>query len=355
MRPLSAADCFTPALERAKAILLPFNWRLWVKLGFVAALAEIGAQFMFPPTGGGSHSANSSGSAAGASLLAIVPLLIIFATIVCAIGLVLFYIGSRMQMVFMDIAATRQTFVAPLWQRHRFHVWRWIGVKLLFFFSIAVIVGLLIVPPVFYLIHSNPTQSTQAPSPAFLSSIFLIILCVLPLILLAFALLWLLRDFVLPFIVFQDATLKDSINYATDIVRREPGPVALYLLLKFALTLAASIAAQFAIFIAALAGGIPLAFIGGGLWLALRHADTPGTVLLFLVLGVLGLVFLVWIFFAVLCAVAATQLFLQSYALYFLGGRYPLLGNLLEPPHPGFAYPPPPITPPATPGWAPSI
>src|SRR5215469_14482311 len=67
MRPLSAADCFTPALERAKAILLPFNWRLWIKLGLVAVLAEIGAQFMFPPTGGG-HSSNSS---SGPSLLAL--------------------------------------------------------------------------------------------------------------------------------------------------------------------------------------------------------------------------------------------------------------------------------------------
>jgi len=353
MRPLSAADCFTPALERAKAILLPYNWRLWVKLGLVALLAEIGAQFMFPPTGG-AHSSNSSGGGAGSSLQTLLPLLVIFAIVVCTIGLVLFYIGSRMQMVFMEIAATRQTLVAPLWQRHGYHVWRWIGVKVLFFFSVAVIAGLLIAAPVFYLTYSLPRLSTQAPSAAFFSSIFLIVLCAFAVVLPALALMWLLRDLVLPYIVFQDATLRDSISYATDIVRREPGPVFLFLLLKLAFVLAASIAAQVALFIAVLAGAIPLGLVGGGLWLALRHMETPGTLLLYLAIGVLGLILFVWILFAVLCVVGATQLFLQAYALYFLGGRYPLLGNLLEPPHPGFAYPPPPIAPPPSPGWAPS-
>jgi len=44
----------------------------------------------------------------------------------------------------------------------------------------------------------------------------------------------------------------------------------------------------------------------------------------------------------------AFHIFLQAYAMYFLGGRYPLLGNMLEPqvwtpPHvPAPAPPPPP-------------
>jgi hypothetical protein len=67
------------------------------------------------------------------------------------------------------------------------------------------------------------------------------------------------------------------------------------------------------------------------------------------VLGVVGLVVLglcafVLVMYASMLAFGYLLLMLDSYALYFLGGRYPLLGNLLEP-GPGAPFAPPPVFP----------
>jgi hypothetical protein len=60
----------------------------------------------------------------------------------------------------------------------------------------------------------------------------------------------------------------------------------------------------------------------------------------------LVLVFAAVLIYATTGFIGAFVLFLQAYALYFLAGRYPMLGDLLEPPSPAFAYPiPPPPTP----------
>ena len=44
MRRLSATEAFTPAFEHTKSMLRPLSVRLWVKLGLVAFLAEMGGQ-----------------------------------------------------------------------------------------------------------------------------------------------------------------------------------------------------------------------------------------------------------------------------------------------------------------------
>ena len=70
-------------------------------------------------------------------------------------------------------------------------------------------------------------------------------------------------------------------------------------------------------------------------------------------LGVLaGLIFLCWAIFVSVCFFGSALTFGQAYALYFLGGRYPLLGDLLDrsTPPPEFAYTPGfPPTPPQYP------
>ena len=52
MTPLSATEAISPAIEHAKALLRPFSLKLWLKLGLVALLAEMGGEFTFsfPPS-----------------------------------------------------------------------------------------------------------------------------------------------------------------------------------------------------------------------------------------------------------------------------------------------------------------
>jgi len=82
------------------------------------------------------------------------------------------------------------------------------------------------------------------------------------------------------------------------------------------------------------------------------------------VLSALGMtvaipLYLVLVFYGMFMAIGTVVTFLESYALYFLGGRYPMLGDLLDrstPPPPAIPYPPPPpgyytpyVTPPSQP------
>jgi len=59
---------------------------------------------------------------------------------------------------------------------------------------------------------------------------------------------------------------------------------------------------------------------------------------------VLGLCFYAVIVYLSLGTVGYLMALLNAYAIYFLGGRYPLLGSMLEP-GPGHPFTPPPVFP----------
>jgi len=118
MRTLSATDAFTPAIERTKAILRPFSLKLWLKLGLVALIAEMGMQFIFPPVGVPPHSSSSGiGASAGGVTPLHVTVFVVVGVAMAVLGLVLIYFGSRMQLVLMEMVATRST-LAQLWPQN---------------------------------------------------------------------------------------------------------------------------------------------------------------------------------------------------------------------------------------------
>lgn len=81
-----------------------------------------------------------------------------------------------------------------------------------------------------------------------------------------------------------------------------------------------------------------LALLG---WLAF-HALGPVGHLLLVVGGMtLGLIFVVFLVYVMIGVLGCAHMFYQAYAIYFLGGRYPLLGDMLEPPLAPMPSPPP--------------
>lgn len=350
MRPLSAIEAFTPALERTKSLLLPFSWRRWLKFGLVAIVAELGAQFTVPPVGG-HHTPQSANEAAALPIAAAV--FVVLSLVFLVVSLIFLYIGSRMQFVLVDIVATRDPRVAPSWQRHATATWRWIGLKLLAFLVAFLVLGLIMAVPLITLIRSVAAQGAQPPSPASIGHFVLLFAVIFLAVLMFMVVIWVLRDLIFPFIVFENATLANAVRAGMDIVRREPIEVLFYLLMKLVFTIAAGILAEFTILIALLVGAIPLGLIGGALWLSLRHAVGIGMVILYVSLALLAILLVAWLIAIGICVIGATLIFYQAYALYFLGGRYQLLGDLLEPPQPGYAYAPAP--PPPLPNWPPPL
>ena len=347
MTPLSATEAISPAIEHAKALLRPFSLKLWLKLGLVALLAEMGGEFTFsfPPIRNHAPSSTSGiGTVAGGVTSAMVALFVVIGVIGFLLALVLFYLSSRMQLVLMDLVATRTTLVGPVWQRTAPRTWRWIGFKVLTYLAIFVVVGAILVVPLLYLLRSLPHGNAQ-PAPTFFGTFALIFLLFFMVIFVILLIIWSTRDFVLPFILFEDATVGDAIRRASSMVRREPGKFFFYLFMKFVLSLVVGIAAEFCIVLYVLALCLPLGGIGAALWFLLHHSGPFAMAIMYTSFALLGLVFLVAFFGAVICLSCAILIFYQAYTLYFLGGRIPVIGNLLQPPRPE----PPSFSPPLTP------
>lgn len=346
MTPLSATEAISPAIEHTKALLQPFSLRLWLKLGLVALLAEAGAQFIFPPVGNPAPAHSTGiGTVAGGITSMMVAVFVVIAVVGILIGLALIYLSSRMQLVLMDLVATRTTLVAPVWQRTASRTWRWIGFKVAAFFAIVIVAGAILVAPLMYFMRSMPRSNAQPPAPAFLGSFVLVFLIVFAVFFVIVLAIWSMRDFVLPFLLFEDATVGDALRSASTLIRNEPGSFLFYLFMKFVVTIVAGIVAEFCIVICMLILGIPLGGVAAALWFLLHQSGPFGAAVMYITFGLLGLVFLVVFLGAIICILCAVLTFYQAYALYFLGGRITVIGNLLQPPSPE----PPPIAPPPMP------
>jgi hypothetical protein len=338
MRPLSATECITPAIERTKSLLFrPFQGRAFLKLAAVAFFAEIGSGFS--ASGPGRHGHMPGVPPAAQALIIAILIGIFFVALV--VGLVMFYVSSRLQLVTFHFVATRQTTIAPIWRRYSHLTWRWLGLKLLFFLAF-VLVLLAALGPVFFSMFKNLPPGAAPPKAVFFSHIALFLGVTFLVVIVIGAAYVLLRDLALPFLALEDLPITVALSRLRSLIAAEPGEVALYILLRFLLGLVAAIAAEIFIALTLVVSLIPFAVIGGVLWFVLHNAGPVGTAALIASAIVGGLVLLCWMACVIIGLVGTVFVFGQAYALYFLGGRYPLLGNVLEPaPFQQFTPPPP--------------
>ena len=354
MRPLSATECINPAIQRTKDVLArPFRWSTYLKLTALAFFAEIGT---------GSCNLSSPGHTRGSVLPpGLIAFLVAFAVLLGIVAvvlwLVLLYVSSRLQLVLVEIIATRHTEVSPFWRKQGDATWRWIGAKLLLLLAILPFAAVAVVPFVVYVIYG--VRHRISSGSAHIGVILLIIAAMLLLVLAIVVAYGILRGLAMPAMALEGVPAFEALRRAKTIVKREPGQVALFLLLQMLLTIAMAVGAEILIFFAVLISLVPVGLVGGGAWLALRHAGPGGTAVL-IGLGVaLGLMFLCWAVCLGFGLLGPVYVFSQAYSLYFLGGRYPLLGDLLDEttPAPEFladpAYvPPPPVIGPPEPGMS---
>jgi hypothetical protein len=261
----------------------------------------------------------------------IVALVFVVGLVILVVGLVLLYFGSRLQLVLVEVVATGQTTIAPIWRRYSQLTWRWVGLKLLFFL-VAGLILLAALAPVMISMFKNMPHAGSPPPAAFLPHIALFLSAMFVGVLVFLTAYFLLRDLALPFLAFEDLRIAETLSRLRSVILAAPGEVVLYLLFRFMLGLAAAIVAEILILLILFVSLIPFALIGGVLWLALHHAGSIGTAALIASAIVGGLVLLVWMACVFVGLMGTVLVFTQSYALYFLGGHYPLLGNFLEPP-----------------------
>ena len=355
MRPLSATEAISPAIRRTWDVLArPFRLRTYLKIAAVAFLAELGgANFNFNSGRGNLHQLPP------AFLAFLIAFAVVIGVVSLIVGLAFLYIGSRLQLVLMEMIATRQKTIAALWRKFSSTTWRWFGLRLLFYFA-AILAVVAIALPLGIYFGISFRHGFHHPVFSF-TAIALFIFAVLAFLLVFMAVYMSLRDFVLPSFAFEDVPISEAFRRARTLIVTEPGPVALFLFLQALLMFVAAIAAEMAIVIALLIAAVPFIIVGVILFFALHNAGAAGTAILIAAAIVGGIIYVVLVFCVAIAGLGPVYIFSYAYSLYFLGGRYPLLGDLLdasEPP-PVFPYtaylPPGPFPPGAVPPQPPPL
>jgi hypothetical protein len=347
MQRLNAIDAISPAFTRTHELLFkPYRiGRSW-KLAASSYLAMAGAIFFpVPLLAFAIPSLPQNEPSARILALMIIGFYSLFV-------FVIFYLGLRMSFVTFEMIVTRQVFIAPMWRRYSSRVWPWIGLKVVVgtLLSVAMLpLFISIGRGLFEFIKSVPQMPKgSAPDPAIVNAMLQHIMGFYAGIMLFFLVLklasTLLDDFVKPFFQLEPISLTTAIQRGFALFSGDLLNCLGYVALKYILAVVGyamqSIAAQICMIPIALVGGIAVA-LGVAV---MHHGGAVATLIVISGWVILGGAAVVALFYVSLGAAGYIFMLLDAYSIYFLGGRYPLLGNLLEP-GPGAPFTPPPVFP----------
>jgi hypothetical protein len=143
-----------------------------------------------------------------------------------------------------------------------------------------------------------------------------------------------LRDFMLPHIALEDASVGQAWAAVHARISREKGAFLLYAALRIFIPLAAMVALVIVL-------AIPCLIVFGGFAVALAalHAAFTGAAGLTLILGafvqiLVGLIIMTAALFVAISFGGPLCIAIRNYALLFYGGRYQALGDILWPSSP---------------------
>jgi MFS family permease len=343
---LSAADAISPAIERTKRFLFhPFEWGTYLKLCAVAVLTEgFSANFRSSTPGG------SPTHAATAPQVPFIPTPGLIAAIVGGIiavlivGLVLFYLVTRLRFAFFHCLIHQTKEILPGWRLYQEQAGRFFMLNVVVGLIFLGIAGLVALPFVSRLIVFFRAAGRGHHIDFFqlFSLILPLIIVVSLLALLAFATDIVMRDFILPHYALENATAGDAWTSVRENLALEPGPFLFYAVLRILLPAIGFIALFIAMAIPGLIifGILGIAFAG-------LHAMSANAAGIFAFLGTLfeALIGLIGVGLAVFLSIffgGPLSVGVRNYALLFYGGRYQLLGDTMYPP------PPPAVARPAT-------
>lgn len=380
MNPQSPIDAVAPAFRRLGTVLLPpaapwqtagqnapFRFWFFVKVAAIAALTQasfygvaIGVfsecLFLVPSLAGGLGRRRGPAPAL-APLHGFGPVVIVVLAIAATFGvaawIVLGWLWSRLRFTLFDLVVYRHGRVGLGWSRYPRQAWRYFGMAILIALVFLLFLALTAGPVLLHFILSvrglTPEQLNANP--------FLIFGYIFPLygiILFATVLLGIvdcvMQDFLLPPMAMEDAPVERTAGLFFRLLRHRPGPVILYMLLRFAIQLGMGFAGGLAVIIVAGIVGLVEGGAGFFLYRGVAHAG-PGGSTVFIVYCVLAvLAFVAAYLGSILCVQGTIAVFRECYAVQFYGGYYPPLGNQIDPPGtpwPAVASPAPPPPPPA--------
>lgn len=350
MQRLNAIDALTPAFTRAHELLFqPFRvGRSW-KLAAAQYFGQVGA--FFAPMPLMLLLIPSSDMDLGIAR----PILAVLFSVATLVFFGVFYLGLRMQFVNFEMVVTRSTFIGPMWRRYAARVWPVLGFKVLMGTILSVALAPFLWKSMAKLIqimmHMPQFTPGQPPDPAFFQSTFGQIMSLEGIMMSGFLLIKLVstsfEDFVLPFYILEDIRLTSAIRRGLAAFAADPLHFILYLVLKPILFIVGFIiqyVSMLLLSIPIIIIAVIVAIVGIAISTAMGGSGGPGHILGFAAGVVLYLALIAAMIWYQIGTVGYLSTLLEAYGAYFLGGRYPLLGNMLEA-GPGAPFTPPPVFP----------
>jgi hypothetical protein len=345
MQAFSATSAISPAIDRTKHFLFRnIRFGTFLKLCLVAVLTEGGGgSFNFRIPAQHYHSPATPGIASLAPFFpfgsfhltpALFVVILAFATLVLAVGLVIAYLITRLRFAYFHCLIHGSREIRPGWRIYDEQSWRYFLLSLAVGFTFFVLVLLLAAPFILGFIRFfHASQAGQGFNIAGFLALFLPLIPVLLLIVvLAIVINIVLRDFMLPHIALENATCAVAWRAVRQRIAAEKGGFCLYAILRIFLPLAAGIAAVFVLLIPM------LIMIGIGAVIAIAFhslmAKVAGVTLFLLILlaAVLIAAAIAAAIVMILAVGGTVGTWTRNYALLFYGGRYQALGDILSPP-----------------------
>jgi hypothetical protein len=352
MTPLSPLDALGPAFRRTREVLAaPFRPGTFLKIALIAALTQpsfYSAFISYPIQGAqvavfkGAGRASSLGMPgygsqfAASSPFAALGLAVVIAGM--AVGLALWvlaaYLYCRLRFTLFDLVIYKRGRIRQAWSVYGRQTWRYFGLVILAGLAFMVIAVILIGPTLLNFIRAVRPLAAAGSN----VNPFRMIGAMLPFLLAVFtvAALWavvdsLMQDFLLPPMAIEDAPLESAFGRFFALLKANFGSFVVYVLLRFAVGLGLTWALMLVLLAVSLMGGLVIFGVGTLLYHAL-WASVLGQVLCVSLAILVGLIVVAFYVTAIVSIYGTAAVFKQSYAAYFLGGRYPELGERLEPP-----------------------
>ncbi len=327
-----AVEALDDAIETTKAFLLPVEARTWLKLAIIVLF--LGGSSVSPPTGGG-NTQFSGGEPGGSapeipvSMDTIVTLAIIIVAVAILLWMIFTLIGSLMEFAFVESLRSRDVHV-------RQYLRRYFGQGLRLFGFRFVLFTLIILPIVGFVLIFVPSLLSGSPDIA-LGSLFLFIPILLLLGLVVALVDGLTTNFVVPVMILQNRGVLPGWRAFWPTLRREWKQYGMYVLLRFALSIAAGIVVSLVGGIVSIVLLIPFAILGLIAYAAVGSPTTFSAITsntpLLASFGLLTVVYGLLSIFAFAVIRVPVQTYLRYFSLLVLGdtnAEFDLIPELRE-------------------------
>jgi hypothetical protein len=335
MKLYSASEAVWPALRRTYDYLFcAFGWETFLKLAAVATLSEgflVSFRFTIPDT----FPFEIDLSALKSFLLArqFLPVTLLAALAVFLVALYVVFLVIRLRFAFVHLLIHQTRDLRAAWKLYDLEAENFytatVLIGLVFFVLSLAALGLFALAA--YAVVGTPTPDGKLDPGHFLFLFFPLIAIAFTLILAACAAQVVMNDFILPHMAIEGMSFRKAWAAVRVHVAGRRETFLSYFILRLAMPIAAGLLLGLFAWIVDLAvfGVLDISAAGFNAMLDgasdLRAAVLLGVRTLFLLLGVAT--------GSVLAAVFSGPLgvFMRSYALFFYGGHYRALGNLLAP------------------------